>query len=730
MRSSNLWGGITILLIICCCSLSAQANWVTIDFPGAADTRAYDVDGSKVVGSYEDSSGNWHGFLYDGTTWATLDRPWSENTVIHGIDGANLVGYYYNRPATYHAFLYDGTTWTKVDFPGEADEVPHHIDGSNIIGTYVDFLGQPYWYVYRSFLYDGETWTSFKKPGTATRTGTFMYGIDGPHIVGFSGSSGGNANQGFLYDMASETWTTLEFPDAPWTRMHDIDGDNLIGDYKDDILWNEHGLLYDMASETWTALDFPGAESTYAYGIDGDRIVGYYKDTSGDYHGFIYTIPYGGGTGTAEDPYQIWDANHMQAIGADANDWDKCFKLMADIDLGQFDGRDGREEFNMIGAYIGYDDPNNRPFTGVFDGDDHTISNFTCESQDVNCIGIFGHVHDPNALQWVTDPEDPFGRPVLVYDPGIKIKNLHLADPNVESGTGNIVGSLTGFLENAIISSCSVEGGYVSGNECVGGLVGYFVGDIVTCSSATTVRADGASAGGLVGVSMWYNGVGRVIDSCASSRVSGGDFTGGLVGSNNGIIENCHSSGLVLGNSHSGGIAGGNSLIGSVRNSYSTCEISGDDKVGGIVGENSGGRITNCYSKGQVVGDVDVGGLVGINGYSISGGTIENCYSTGEVLGRYDVGGLVGGAGCTVIASFWDVNTSGLDTSAGGEAKTTSEMQQQSTFQDWDFINVWAIGENQTYPYLRTVPAGDINKDRIVNFFDLCIVAEQWMREE
>jgi hypothetical protein len=40
------------------------------------------------------------------------------------------------------------------------------------------------------------------------------------------------------------------------------------------------------------------------------------------------------------------------------------------------------------------------------------------------------------------------------------------------------------------------------------------------------------------------------------------------------------------------------------------------------------------------------------------------------------------------------------------------------------------IGEKQTYPYLRTVPAGDINKDRIVNFLDPCFISEQWMVEE
>ena len=93
----------------------------------------------------------------------------------------------------------------------------------------------------------------------------------------------------------------------------------------------------------------------------------------------------------------------------------------------------------------------------------------------------------------------------------------------------------------------------------------------------------------------------------------------------------------------------------------------------------------------------------------------------------YNEGGLVEN-------SFWDIDSSSQQSSAGGSGaigRTTTQMQTQSTFTDygWDFINVWNIGENQTYPYLRTVPAGDINKDRIVNFLDLCIVADQWMKE-
>jgi len=43
--------------------------------------------------------------------------------------------------------------------------------------------------------------------------------------------------------------------------------------------------------------------------------------------------------------------------------------------------------------------------------------------------------------------------------------------------------------------------------------------------------------------------------------------------------------------------------------------------------------------------------------------------------------------------------------------------------------NVGVVRADQPYLYLRTVPAGDINKNRILNFLDLCIVPDHWMAE-
>jgi hypothetical protein len=45
-------------------------------------------------------------------------------------------------------------------------------------------------------------------------------------------------------------------------------------------------------------------------------------------------------------------------------------------------------------------------------------------------------------------------------------------------------------------------------------------------------------------------------------------------------------------------------------------------------------------------------------------------------------------------------------------------------------VNIWDIGENQTYPFLRTYLPSDINKDNQTNFLDLAILAEHWLDDK
>ncbi len=143
-----------------------------------------------------------------------------------------------------------------------------------------------------------------------------------------------------------------------------------------------------------------------------------------------------------------------------------------------------------------------------------------------------------------------------------------------------------------------------------------------------------------------------------------------------------------------GGLVGHN--IGStVSNAYITGTVTGTGQsVGGLVGINDG-AIDNSYSKAAVSGTIFVGGLVGAN---YTNGTISNSYSSGPVTGSG--GGLAGFNSNIITGSYWDTQTSGQATSFGGTGRTTAQMMALATFAGWDFVNTWGIQEGTSYPYL------------------------------
>jgi hypothetical protein len=370
---------------------------------------------------------------------------------------------------------------------------------------------------------------------------------------------------------------------------------------------------------------------------------------------------YSGGTGDPNDPYQIATAEDLNDIGNHLEDFNKHFILINDVNLAEYTGT----HFKTIGN-------NTIIFTGVFDGNDHKIWNFTWDSAWRDCIGLFGYVGSAG-----------------------QIKNLCLEDVNV----------------------------YSMGGAEISGLVGQNGGTITNCYSTGSVSGVGWSVGGLVGEN-W----GTIADCYTSANVSGAARVGGLVGCNHDTISDCYSSASVSGASKVGGLVGWNGL-GGITSCYCTGRVLGTSShVGSLVGLNDG-TISSCYSSGSVSGVSFVGGLVGF----ARSGKVDNCYSIGTVDCNDHFGGLIGDVNAAVVEDcFWDVNTSGEPNSASGTPKTTAEMKTKSTFTDagWDFVEIWGIGENQTYPFLRTEPTGDLNHDKKVNLADLAILASHWLEEK
>ena len=234
---------------------------------------------------------------------------------------------------------------------------------------------------------------------------------------------------------------------------------------------------------------------------------------------------------------------------------------------------------------------------------------------------------------------------------------------------------LFGVIETGgVIENVGVVNGNITGYEDVGSLVGYNRG---------TVR-----------------------NSYSYGNVTGDLDVGSLVGVNDGTVGNSYSSGNLAGKDGVGGLVGKNN--GTVSSSYSVGTVNGNDFLGNLVGAN-GGTVSNSYANGAVIGNNFVGGLVGRNE-----GVVSKCYSTGNVTGDEHIGGLVGQNLYGVVSnSFWDIQTSGQGSSAGGTGNTTEEMMDITTFSEvgWNIIGVgdpgirnssysWNIVDTATYPFL------------------------------
>lgn len=194
--------------------------------------------------------------------------------------------------------------------------------------------------------------------------------------------------------------------------------------------------------------------------------------------GAVQAQSFARGTGGAGDPYRIATAEQLLGIEADPSFLDKCFVLVADIDLDP--NLPGGRVFDaaLIAPDLldanGLDTPG-VPFTGSFDGRGHVIRNLAIAAKTRDTVGLFGRIGVRDAGKWRT--------------PGV-VQNVRLEGAIVAGRES--VGALAGANEGTILN-CSVRGS-VTGDEGVGGLVGGAQGNPSTDRSFWDVDTTGFAA--------------------------------------------------------------------------------------------------------------------------------------------------------------------------------------------------------------------------------------------
>ena len=355
---------------------------------------------------------------------------------------------------------------------------------------------------------------------------------------------------------------------------------------------------------------------------------------------------FAGGTGTAEDPYQIANGAQLAYLANSVNGGEtyeeKNFVLTANIDLNGLPWTPIANSFSD--ALLGGSDY--RVFAGNFDGNGYTISNVSIGSEttpfESDVFGLFGATEG-------------------------KISNLNLDTVSI-CGIAKIasIGAVVGFAGGLVgYSGGSIENCHVTGLTMdmsapsnvyaaaywVGGLVGALDGTqlINECSvsGSITEKAGKGSIGGLIGelgkaAKITYSRSNVTVNVKADSR--GGADVGGFIGKGNGktdaetVIRNCYATGNVTGGAYTGGFAGG--LWGlNIKNCYASGNVSqAAAAMASFVGTDASdsayyGSITNCFTTGSVTGSSPFQYAFAEQSSATKRSEITNCYFAVENLG-------------------------------------------------------------------------------------------------
>lgn len=349
---------------------------------------------------------------------------------------------------------------------------------------------------------------------------------------------------------------------------------------------------------------------------------------------------------TAQDTETVWETIEINSADdflafaehcfLDSWSFDKRVLLNADIDLSDTD-------FESIPV-----------FTGIFDGQGHTISGFRYTG-DGYIGGLFRYVGKSGLVQ-----------------------NLNVTGELISSGE----------------------------KECIGGLAGINYGTIKNCSFRGTASGK-TTVGGLVGVN---EGTGTIQNCQCGGHITGYYSTGGIVGTNHGSLLHCTNSACI--NNDSEWVEEddeiGTGIFLSISVGETETELFSGVDTGGIAGY-SDGVITGCQNYGTVGYEHTGYNIGGIAGRQC--GIISMCNNSGTVYGRKDIGGIVG-----QMEPYIEVNEAQSLRNAVNKLhdlieKTIDDMDAGKNAAKRDLDDLAAYGDG-------AADAGDALADQIADFVD------------
>lgn len=341
------------------------------------------------------------------------------------------------------------------------------------------------------------------------------------------------------------------------------------------------------------------------------------------------------GSGTKENPYLIGSYDDLaymrgELVNKGHTMSGRYFRLTDDITL--------PSDWEPIGCYIdeslknssgGTDARNGKniyAFMGTLDGDNHTVTVaegakplfFAVADARVENLNIYGkRIEDAGLVSGSFVNYGPDGD----YSTGVP-EMLELENVTLKSGSSTLKSGLvngSGSGANAVrIRNCKIEDGvtvgYTGDQTGIGSFIGELNGSVTDCVSGAEVKGKDA-VGGLVGRK------GQAYGECV---ISGSAFTGRVSASGRG-------AGGIIGTGYESDSAPNTPVV-SVRSCFAAAEVTGGDYVGGIIGSEAG--VEEAWNDGEISNNFFYGTLGTLNRNAVKGGiagyfrSLDGCQKT------------------------------------------------------------------------------------------------------
>ncbi len=256
---------------------SKTYTFLSVDYPGAASSRALSSNGKTDVGFFQfdpATSDGWS-FTRSGGKYQIFSVPGAVRAVIERInDTGMMAGGYSDSSLIWHGFVDNAGVITTIDVPDSKATVAQGItEAGDVVGIYVD-NGPGFQH---GFVKSGDVFTTLDPPGSIETSAEDM-NASGQVVGWYIDSSFGE--HGFIW--SNGTFTTLDYPGALGTAAESInDLGKIVGEYFDATAG--HGFLY---QNSFATVDVAGAKHTQLRNIDNKgRVAGLYVDALGEYHG-------------------------------------------------------------------------------------------------------------------------------------------------------------------------------------------------------------------------------------------------------------------------------------------------------------------------------------------------------------------------------------------------------------------------------------------------------------